>query len=67
MFLEICELVLLALVCLFFVEQIFYPLWRGTALWPMFGKEPTLLDALAEEKQKTVEEEIKKQIKKEGK
>lgn len=67
MFLELCELIVVSSIFIFFVSQVFYPLWRGTPLFPVFRKEHELLKNLAEEKQVTVEEEIKEEIKKEKK
>ena len=67
MFLEFCEFILLSVVLIGFYSQIFWPLWRGTPLFPIFRRERELLHKLSEEKQKTVEEEIQDEIQKEKK
>jgi hypothetical protein len=65
MLLSIMENFFIALVLLFFISQVFIPLFRGTVLFPYFRKELKLQEILAKEKQKTVEKQIQEEIKKE--
>lgn len=67
MLLELCEFIILSTVFLFFCSQVFYPLYRGTPLFPFFRPEHELRKKLSEEKQVSVEEEIKDAISKEKK
>jgi hypothetical protein len=47
------------------VSQVFIPLFMGVPLFPIFRKERKLRETLEEECQKTVEHEIKEEIKQE--
>lgn len=67
MLLEFCEAVIIGALLLVSISQIFYPLWRGTPLFPFFRREHALRNKLAEEKQVTVEEDLKDEINKEKK
>lgn len=66
-FLDFVELVIAGILLLAFGTQIFYPLWRGTLLFPMWRREHKLWDKLSSERQSTVEADIEKQIQKEKK
>lgn len=67
MLLELIEVIVMAGILFFFCSQIFWPIYRGTAIFPMFHKEPRLWDKLSEERQTTLEKEIEDEIKKEKK
>lgn len=66
-FLYVLEWIIIAGLFIVFGSQVFWPLWRGTPLFPFFRREQELLKKLSEEKQTTVEEEIKDEIAKEKK
>lgn len=65
MLLPLIDFTILAAIVWFAVSQIFYPIYRGTILFPLFRKETVLLGKLAEEKQTTVEKKIERDITKE--
>lgn len=66
-FLKFIEFIGLAALALFFSKQIFVPLYRGSALFPMFKKQANIEEKLIEEKQKTVETDLEIEIQKERK
>ena len=63
MFLAVLELTFILLFIIFMVSQVFMPLFMGVPMFPIFRKERKLREALEEECQKTVEHEIKEEIK----
>lgn len=65
MFLVVMELTFILLLIVFMVSQVFIPLFMGVPLFPIFRKERKLRETLEEECQKTVEHEIKEEIKQE--
>lgn len=58
----VLEFFLVAVIVLFSVTQIFYPLWRGTPLCPLFRKERKLESELDHAQEHVVEAKIERQI-----
>lgn len=63
-FLFLTEVLLFGFAVLIFLTQVLMPAYRGTPLFPFFRKERGLSIKLAEERQKLVEKQIEKTIKK---
>ncbi len=65
MFLALMELLMGLLLVVFFVTQILYPLLDGRPVFPFLQRENKLREELADERQKTIENKIQNNIKKE--
>ena len=61
------EIVVIALVLLVFGTQVFFPLWRGTPIFPFFRRERKLEAQLAKLRQVTLEADIERDIAREEK
>jgi hypothetical protein len=62
MLLIVLELAIVWLVLWMFITQIFFPLLRGTLIFPIFRREAMLCDELEKVRQKVAEKKLEEEI-----